>query len=87
MAARGPYLEEAMYLRVPANSVKIELLQSFSIPNLLLLYEHATAHLQKFLKAVIGKDSPLSSDKSMVRSQRNPDMVSTFFCSQPMIKF
>ncbi|KAJ7245498.1 hypothetical protein C8J57DRAFT_1438306 [Mycena rebaudengoi] len=50
-AADGHYYEEAKSLRIPAASVSVNLLQSFSIPKLLLLYENAIPQLQKFLKA------------------------------------
>ncbi|KAJ7246764.1 hypothetical protein C8J57DRAFT_1674982 [Mycena rebaudengoi] len=81
-ASNGHFFEEAKSLRVPANSVKLDLLQSFSIPKLLLLYERTTPHLQKFLKTVIGKDSPPpGADESVVRCQRNPDMGRTMITS------
>ncbi|KAJ7258501.1 hypothetical protein C8J57DRAFT_1073673 [Mycena rebaudengoi] len=75
-ASNGRFFEEAQSLRVPANSVKLDLLQSFSIPKLLVLYERTTPCLQKFLKTVVGKDSPPpGANESVVRCQRNPDMV------------
>ncbi|KAJ7854783.1 hypothetical protein B0H13DRAFT_2254728 [Mycena leptocephala] len=81
-ASRGDHFEDAKSLRIPANSVNIELLKSFSIPGLLQLYERTTSHLQKFLQAVIGKDSPPpSANESVVRSQRNPDMGRTLITS------
>ncbi|KAJ6605097.1 hypothetical protein B0H10DRAFT_2311930, partial [Mycena sp. CBHHK59/15] len=80
-AHAGDYLEDAKYLRVPANSIKIGLLQSFSVPSLLLTYEWATSRLQRFLTTLIGKDPlPPGADISSKRCQRNPDMVfSTLF--------
>ncbi|KAJ7827097.1 hypothetical protein B0H13DRAFT_2374013 [Mycena leptocephala] len=81
-ASKGDHFEDAKSLRIPANSVNIELLKSFSIPGLLQLYERTTSHLQKFLQAVIGKDSPPpSANESVVRSQRNPDMGRTLITS------
>jgi hypothetical protein len=75
-AADGHYYEEAKSLRIPAASVSVNLLQSFSIPKLLLLYENATPQLQKFLKAVIGKEPPpLEAANSTVHGSRNPDLV------------
>ncbi|KAJ7675135.1 hypothetical protein B0H17DRAFT_1207875 [Mycena rosella] len=57
-------------------------MQTFSIPDLLLLYERCTPHLQKLFKAVIGKDSPpAEADESVVRCQRNPDMGCTLITS------
>ncbi|KAJ7726144.1 hypothetical protein DFH07DRAFT_782810 [Mycena maculata] len=73
----GKYYEEAKFLRVPAHSVNVQILQSFSVPGLLQVYEKTTSHLQKFLKAVIGKDSPPpGADDSTGRCQHNPDMCS-----------
>ncbi|KAJ7684985.1 hypothetical protein DFH06DRAFT_1313354 [Mycena polygramma] len=80
-ASRGDHFEDAKSLRVPANSIKIGMLQSFSIPRLLLLYERTTARLQKFLKAVIGKEASPSANESVIRSQRNPDMARTLVTS------
>ncbi|KAJ7769808.1 hypothetical protein B0H16DRAFT_1776625, partial [Mycena metata] len=57
-ASKGDHFEDAKHLRVHANSITVKQLQSFSVPQLLMLYERATPQLQKFLKAVIGKDSP-----------------------------
>jgi hypothetical protein len=77
-ARKGPFHEKAKSLRIPANSMKVQLLKTFSIPGLLELYEHTTTHLQKFLKDVIGKEplAPEAGD-SGVRVRRNPDLVST----------
>ncbi|KAJ7626744.1 hypothetical protein B0H17DRAFT_1188009 [Mycena rosella] len=75
-ASEGPHFADAQYLRVPANAINIDLLQSFSVPGLLKLYEQCTTWLQTFLKAVIGRDSPPpGSDESAARCQRNPDMT------------
>ncbi|KAJ7914138.1 hypothetical protein B0H13DRAFT_2325579 [Mycena leptocephala] len=54
-ARKGKFNEEAKSLRLPSHSVKIELLRSFSILNLLKLYDSATPHLQGLLKAIIGE--------------------------------
>ncbi|KAJ6618595.1 hypothetical protein B0H10DRAFT_2374599 [Mycena sp. CBHHK59/15] len=81
-ASEGPYFADAQYLRVPANVINIDLLQSFSVPGLLKLYERCTTWLQTFLKAVVGKDSPPSrADESAARCQRNPDMGRTLITS------
>ncbi|KAJ7629162.1 hypothetical protein DFH06DRAFT_1441665 [Mycena polygramma] len=74
--SRGDHFEDEKSLHIPAKSRKIELLQSFSPPGLLSLYERTMPRLQKLLKAVTGKDSPLSASESVVRSRRNPNMVS-----------
>ncbi|KAJ7667161.1 hypothetical protein B0H17DRAFT_1162454 [Mycena rosella] len=50
-ASEGPHFADAQYLRVPANAINIDLLQSFSVPGLLKLYERCTTWLQTFLKA------------------------------------
>ncbi|KAJ7048514.1 hypothetical protein C8F01DRAFT_1190212 [Mycena amicta] len=80
-ASRGQHGEDAKYLRVPARSINIDLLRSFSVPRLLSLYERTTPRLQGFLKAVIGKDTPPSADEDVVWSQRNPDMGRTLISS------
>jgi hypothetical protein len=75
-AADGHYYEEAKSLRIPAGSVSVQLLQSFSIPKLQLLYENTTPQLQTFLKAVIGKEPPPpEAANSAVHGGRNPDLV------------
>jgi hypothetical protein len=74
-ARKGKFHEEAKSLRLPSHSVKIELLRSFSIPNLLKLYESATPHLQGLFKAIIGKKITESDEELVQRRQRNPDMV------------
>lgn len=78
MASKGDHFEDAKYLRLSANSITVDRLRSFSVPGLLKLYERTTPRLQEFLTAVIGKDSPPSTDLAVARSQRNPDMVSSF---------
>jgi hypothetical protein len=75
-AADGHYYEEAKSLRIPAGSVSVQLLQSFSIPKLQLLYESTTPQLQTFLKTVIGKEPPPpEAANSAVHGGRNPDLV------------
>ncbi|KAJ7156078.1 hypothetical protein C8R43DRAFT_1096270 [Mycena crocata] len=81
-ASNGKHFDDARSLRLPANAVKVELLQTFSVPDLLVVYERTTVQLQKFLKAVIGKDAPpVGADESMIRCQRNPDMGRTMITS------
>ncbi|KAJ7624216.1 hypothetical protein DFH06DRAFT_1087495 [Mycena polygramma] len=80
-ASRGDHFEDAKSLRIPAKSLKIGLLQSFSLPGLLSLYERTMPRLQKLLKAVTGKDLPLSASESVVRAQRNPNMGRTLITS------
>ncbi|KAJ7802254.1 hypothetical protein B0H14DRAFT_3092260 [Mycena olivaceomarginata] len=80
-ASKGKHFEDAKSLRVPAGSVNVKLLQSFSLPGLLCCYDRTTAHLQKFLKALIGKDSPPGLNKSVGPTQRNPDMGRTLITS------
>ncbi|KAJ7174157.1 hypothetical protein C8R43DRAFT_1102631 [Mycena crocata] len=81
-ASNGKHFDDARSLRLPANAVKVELLQTFSVPDLLVVYEQTTVQLQKFLKAVIGKDAPpVGADESMIRCQRNPDMGRTMITS------
>jgi hypothetical protein len=80
-ASKGKHFEDAKSLRVPAGSVNVKLLQSFSLPWLLCCYDRTTAHLQKFLKALIGKDSPPGLNKSVGPTQRNPDMVYLLYLS------
>ncbi|KAJ7213112.1 hypothetical protein GGX14DRAFT_534293 [Mycena pura] len=78
-ASKGKFFEDAKCLRVPAGSITVKLLQSFSLSGLLFRYDRTTAHLQKFLKALIGKDSLPSSNES--RTQRSPDMGRTLITS------
>ncbi|KAJ7026701.1 hypothetical protein C8F04DRAFT_966073 [Mycena alexandri] len=81
MASKGDHFEDAKYLRLSANSITVDRLRSFSVPGLLKLYERTTPRLQEFLTAVIGKDSPPSTDLAVARSQRNPDMGRTLISS------
>ncbi|KAJ7211427.1 hypothetical protein C8J57DRAFT_1605879 [Mycena rebaudengoi] len=81
-ASRGPYFDDAQSLHLPSRCITVNLVQSFSLPGLLLRYERATSRLQKFLKIVISKDSPpVGLDAAGVRSQRNPDMGRTLITS------
>ncbi|KAJ7809925.1 hypothetical protein B0H13DRAFT_1527812, partial [Mycena leptocephala] len=80
-ARKGKFYEEAKSLRLPSNSVKVELLRSFSIPNLLKLYDSATPHLQGLLKAIIGGKTTESDEELVQRRQRNPDMGRTMITS------
>jgi hypothetical protein len=72
-ASRGPHFKEALHLRVPADSITVQHLQSFSLLKLLDIYEETTPGLQKLLKAVIKKQPDHSSNAK--RSPRNPDIV------------
>ncbi|KAJ7939065.1 hypothetical protein B0H13DRAFT_2226293 [Mycena leptocephala] len=72
-ASRGPHFKEALHLRVPADSITVQHLQSFSLLKLLDIYEETTPGLQKLLKAVIKKQPDHSSNAK--RSPRNPDIA------------
>jgi hypothetical protein len=74
-ARKGKFNEEAKSLCLPSHSVKIEQLRSFSVPNLLKLYDSTTPHLQGLLKAIIGTKAAESDEELVQRRQRNPDMV------------
>ncbi|KAJ7340585.1 hypothetical protein DFH08DRAFT_704319, partial [Mycena albidolilacea] len=50
-ALRGPHFKEALYLRVPADTITVQHLQSFSLPKVLDTYEQTTPGLQKLLRA------------------------------------
>ncbi|KAJ7850313.1 hypothetical protein B0H14DRAFT_2237597, partial [Mycena olivaceomarginata] len=80
-ARQGKFNEEAKSLCLPSHSVKIELLRSFSVPNLLKLYESTTPHLQGLLQAIIGKKATESDEELVQRRQRNPDMGRTMITS------
>jgi hypothetical protein len=75
-ASRGPHFKEALYLRVPADTITVQHLQSFSLPKLLETYEQTTPGLQKLLRAVIKKQPDHRSGAK--RSPRDPDMVGHF---------
>ncbi|KAJ7768448.1 hypothetical protein B0H16DRAFT_1247798, partial [Mycena metata] len=68
MASKGAHFEDAKYLRLSANSITVDRLRSFSVPGLLKLYERTTPGLQESLTAVIGKDSPPSTDQAVGRT-------------------
>lgn len=69
----GGHYEDALYLRAPAHSLTVQRLKSFSVPQLLIIYERTTPRLQTFIKAVIGKNPTQTAS----RSARNPNMVCT----------
>jgi hypothetical protein len=73
-ARKGQHYDDAKSLRAPVSSINVQLLQSFSIPKLHALYQRTTPYLQKFLKGVIGKESPVPGS-DVLRLQRNPAMV------------
>jgi hypothetical protein len=68
-ASKGPNYSDAEFLRVKATDMRVEMLQSFRIRDLLDRYDRTLPHLQHILKVVIGKTEPKHS------GSRNPDMV------------
>ncbi|KAJ7888699.1 hypothetical protein B0H14DRAFT_1194117 [Mycena olivaceomarginata] len=79
-ARKGQHYDDAKSLRAPVSSINVQLLQSFSIPKLHALYQRTTPYLQKFLKGVIGKESPVPGS-DVLRLQRNPAMAQTMITS------
>ncbi|KAJ7349601.1 hypothetical protein DFH08DRAFT_806951 [Mycena albidolilacea] len=73
----GRHYEDALYLRAPTHSLTVQRLKSFSVPQLLIIYECTTPRLQTFIKAVIGKNPTQTAS----RSARNPNMVHTMITS------
>ncbi|KAI0764478.1 hypothetical protein BC629DRAFT_1293531 [Irpex lacteus] len=67
-ASAGPYSAKAEALKVPVNAVKVTHVRDFRYPELLARYERVMPHLQRILKATIGKDG-----EPVHVSSRNPD--------------
>ncbi|KAK6977836.1 hypothetical protein R3P38DRAFT_3516053 [Favolaschia claudopus] len=76
---RRKFHAEAQSLRLTCKSIKIQHLQSFSVPGLLQLYERTTPHLQSLLQAIIGKKAPDSEEELSQIRVRNPDMSGNQF--------
>ncbi|KAF8172863.1 hypothetical protein K438DRAFT_1611637 [Mycena galopus ATCC 62051] len=81
-ASRSPYFPAAMTLCVPANSLSVQRLQTFSVLDMLALYDHTTPHIQAILGAVIRKIGPqANSVHSKSRTTHNPDLARTLITS------
>ncbi|KAJ7679456.1 hypothetical protein DFH06DRAFT_1078921 [Mycena polygramma] len=67
-ASKGPNFADAEFLRVKATDLRVGMLHSFRIQDLLDRYERTLPRFQQLLKAVIGKTEPKHP------TSRNPDM-------------
>ncbi|KAJ7795949.1 hypothetical protein B0H14DRAFT_2620413 [Mycena olivaceomarginata] len=85
MLQEGHTLKKHYILRVPADTITVQHLQSFSLPKLLDTYEQTTPGLQKLLRAVIKKQPDHSSGTK--RSPRDPDMVGHFLNLQTKAEY
>ncbi|KAJ7017268.1 hypothetical protein C8F04DRAFT_979707 [Mycena alexandri] len=68
LASKGPNFSDAEFLRVKAKDVRVDMVHSFRIHDLLDRYERTLPRLQRILKVVIGKTEPKHE------ASRNPDM-------------
>jgi hypothetical protein len=69
-ASRGAHYEDAEFFRVSPESVTVDMIKLFWLPDLTTQYEHITPNLRFLLKKVIGKESPLQGSTT-----RDPDHV------------
>ncbi|KAJ6465270.1 hypothetical protein C8R45DRAFT_1173671 [Mycena sanguinolenta] len=70
-ASRGPNYSDALFLRVKATNVRVDMLHSFRVRALLDRYERTLPRFQHLLKVIIGKTEPKHP------GSRNPDMGRT----------
>ena len=70
-ASRSRQTEDANFFRVVSKRLTVDMVKSFSIPDLTQRYARLTPHLQCILKAVISKEG-----KPELEGSRNPDDVS-----------
>ncbi|KAK6972257.1 hypothetical protein R3P38DRAFT_2584677 [Favolaschia claudopus] len=69
-AARGPHTEIAQSLRVRARDSKVRLVQDFWLSDLTARYDKVFPNVQRFFKALIGKEN-----QTQAAGSRNPDDV------------
>ncbi|KAJ6610216.1 hypothetical protein B0H10DRAFT_437356 [Mycena sp. CBHHK59/15] len=74
-ASKGPNYSDAVFLHVKATDMKVEMLHSFRIRELLDRYERTLPQFQRLLKVVIRKTEPVHT------GSRDPDMGRTMVTS------